>query len=87
MNWEIIGYIGGACTTFCFIPQIVKAFKTRELSDFSYIYLLVLGFGVLMWLIYGIAIRDGVIISANAITFLFVITISCMKFWFERKRK
>lgn len=85
MNWEIIGYIGGACTTFCFIPQLLKAIKTKELDDFSYAYLFVLGFGVLMWLIYGIAIWDMVIISANVITLLFVITISFMKWWFEKK--
>ncbi|MBI5073298.1 SemiSWEET transporter [Candidatus Woesearchaeota archaeon] len=85
MNWQIIGYIGGLCTTFCFIPQLVKAIKTKELDDFSWAYLFVLGFGVLMWLIYGIAIWDMVIISANAITMLFVLSILFMKWRFGRK--
>ena len=85
MNWEIIGYIGGACTTFCFVPQILKALKTKELDDFSYAYLFVLGFGVLCWLTYGFAIWDMVIISANAITLLFVLLITGMKWKFERK--
>ncbi|MEK6867405.1 MAG: SemiSWEET transporter [Nanoarchaeota archaeon] len=79
MNWEIIGYIGAVCTTFCFLPQIVKTVKTKCLDDFSYAYLSVLGFGVLMWLIYGLAIRNMVIISANIITLLFVLSLIIMK--------
>ena len=85
MNWEIIGYIGGACTTFCFVPQILKALKTKELDDFSYAYLFVLGFGVLCWLLYGLAIWDTVIVSANSITLLFVLLVTFMKWKFERK--
>ena len=91
MNWEIIGYIGAACTTFCFIPQLIKTVKTKCLDDFSYGYLAVLGFGVLMWLIYGLGISNMVIISANAITLMFVLSLISMKSWFgknhEQKKK
>lgn len=85
MNWEIIGYIGAACTTFCFLPQILKAVKTKKLDDISYGYLGVLAFGVLMWLIYGIAIWNMVILSANAITLGFVFLLIGMKAWYHRK--
>lgn len=87
MNWEIIGYIGAACTTFCFLPQILKAVKTKELDDFSYGYLSVLAFGVLMWLIYGIGIENMVVISANAITLCFVFLIISMKAWYHSKHR
>ena len=87
MNWEIIGYIGAACTTFCFIPQIIMAMKTKELDDFSYAYLSVLGVGILMWLIYGLAIGNMVVISANAITLLFVFLLTGMKGWYHSQHK
>lgn len=85
MLWEIIGYIGAACTTFCFVPQIVKALKTRELDDFSYAYLAVLGFGVICWLTYGIAIWNMVIILANAVTLAFVLTVIYLKWRYTRE--
>jgi MtN3 and saliva related transmembrane protein len=85
MNWEFIGYIGAICTTFCFTPQIIKALKTKSLDDFSYAYLFVLGFGVLMWLIYGLAIWNMVIISANAMTLLFVLSLIIMKMMYKTK--
>ena len=87
MNWEIIGYIGAACTTFCFVPQVIKTIKTKSLHDFSYGYLSVLGFGVLMWLIYGLGISNMVIINANALTLLFVLSLISMKAWYKDGKK
>jgi MtN3 and saliva related transmembrane protein len=85
MNWELIGFFGAACTTFCFIPQLIKAWKTKELDDFAYPYLAVLGIGVLGWFIYGLGIGDRVVISANAITLTFVISLILMKISFKNK--
>ena len=86
MNWEIIGYIGAACTTFCFLPQIVKAVKTKELDDFSYLYLAVLSFGVMMWFVYGVGINNTVVISANALSLFFVLTLVVMKMIYNSKQ-
>ncbi|PIN79716.1 hypothetical protein COV16_02825 [Candidatus Woesearchaeota archaeon CG10_big_fil_rev_8_21_14_0_10_34_8] len=85
MNWEIIGFIGAACTTFCFIPQLYKAYKTKKLEDFAYPYLAVLAVGILGWLIYGLSISDRVVISANALTLLFVLTLIGMKYHYNGK--
>ncbi len=85
MNWEIIGYIGAICTTFCFLPQVIKAVKTKELDDFSWIYLFVLCIGISLWIIYGLAIRNMVIIIANTITLLFVLSLLIMKKYYKKK--
>ena len=79
MIWEIIGYIAAFCTTFSFLPQIVKAVKTKELDDFSYIYLFVLCFGVFLWLVYGFAISNWVIVVANVPMLVFVVIIISLK--------
>ena len=83
---EIIGYIGAACTTFCFIPQLIKTLKTKKLEDFSYAYLTVLAFGIFMWLVYGVGIKNNVLISANTITFLFVLSLIVMKRMYNGKK-
>ena len=85
MNWEIIGYIGAACTTFCFIPQIIKTVKTKKIDDISWIYLGILAFGILMWTVYGFAIRNNVLISANIITLAFVLIIIWTKVYYDKK--
>jgi MtN3 and saliva related transmembrane protein len=85
MNWEIVGFFGAACTTFCFLPQLIKAWKTKKLDDFAYPYLAVLGIGVLGWFIYGVGISDRVVISANAITLLFILSLIIMKIKFTKK--
>lgn len=84
MNWDIIGYIGAVCTTFCFLPQLIKAYKTKEMDDFSYIYLIVLCLGVVLWSIYGIAIKNRVIISANTIALSFVLILIWMKIKYQK---
>lgn len=75
----IIGMIGATLTTVAFLPQAVKTIRTKNTRDLSLFMFLLLGTGVIMWLIYGILIGDLPIIFANAITFFLVSTIIVMK--------
>ncbi len=67
---EIIGYIAATLTTASFLPQAIMTIKTRNTDSLSLGMYCAFTFGVLLWLIYGIAIEDKAIIFANAITFL-----------------
>ncbi|HVN98231.1 MAG TPA: SemiSWEET transporter [Syntrophorhabdaceae bacterium] len=68
MNNHIIGYVAAFLTTFAGIPQIVRLLKLRESRDISLATALFLGIGVLLWLIYGLAIGDRPLIAANSIS-------------------
>ena len=50
-----------------FIPQLVKGYRTKKLDDISYFMPLVLAFGMLLWLLYGITQNDHAIIAANSV--------------------
>ena len=69
IGWvDLIGIAAGVCTTAAVIPQIVKAWKTREVKDVSLGMFIVLISGVLLWTIYGVLKNDIAIILANGIS-------------------
>lgn len=76
MDWiKIVGYIAAASTTIAFLPQAIQTIKTKDTKSISLGMYILFTFGVLMWLIYGIANTDWPIIIANAITLLLAIVI------------
>jgi len=66
---EYIGYIAAIFTTFAFIPQVLKIFKSNKTEDLSLFMYIILTLGVGLWLIYGISLNSLPMILANGITF------------------
>lgn len=61
----LVGISAAMLTMFSFVPQIVKALKTRRMSDVS-LYLMPLFIaGFSLWVVYGIIRDDLVIIGSN----------------------
>ncbi|WP_019882013.1 MULTISPECIES: SemiSWEET transporter [unclassified Methylophilus] len=63
-----IGSIAAVCTTIAFVPQVIKSWRTRDLSGISLPMYTIFTTGVLLWMIYGILRQDWPVIIANAIT-------------------
>jgi MtN3 and saliva related transmembrane protein len=64
----IVGGIAAFCTTVSYLPQVKKAWKTRETGDLSLKMLFLLGTGLALWIVYGFIKADWVIIVANGIS-------------------
>ncbi len=80
MNYtELIGYMAAFCTTFAFLPQAVKAWKTRSAADLSLPMFLLMSIGLLLWLFYGIFIGSWPVIGANFLTLIFALSILYFK--------
>jgi MtN3 and saliva related transmembrane protein len=79
MKTLIIGIIAGSFTTLSFLPQLIKVIKTKQTKDLSLITFSLFAFGVFLWLIYGLLLRELPIILANAVTLIFVALIAVMK--------
>lgn len=86
MLWTIIGLAAATLTMFAFIPQIIKAAKTKSVKDVSPLTLFQLSCGVLLWVIYGIYRQDFIIITANLVTLATLAVLIFMYFAFERKK-
>ena len=72
---EIIGLIAAVCTTFAFIPQVIKVWKTKNTKDLSLRMYSIMFIGIILWLVYGIRINSLSIILANVVTATLVGTI------------
>lgn len=80
-SW-IIGLLAGTLTTLSFVPQVVKAWRTRSLTDFSLPMLLTFAIGVSLWVVYGVMIGGVPVIIANAITLALALALLAMKLRF-----
>lgn len=81
---NLLGSLAGTLTTIAFVPQVLKTWRSRSAKDISTGMFLIFAAGVLLWLIYGIAISAWPIIIANAITLLLASIILGMKVHFHR---
>lgn len=60
----------GLLTTFAFLPQALKTWRTRSTADFSLAMLGAFCTGIAMWLVYGILLAAWPLIVANGLTLL-----------------
>ena len=82
---EILGAVAGFCTTFAFVPQLIKIQKQGG-RDLSYGMLIFYLTGVLLWLAYGIFLHAPSVIFANAATSFLIVLAIILKAWKERRQ-
>ena len=80
---EALGYAAAACTTFAFLPQAIRVWRTRSAEDVSLSMYLIIIVGVCLWIVYGLRIHSAPLIAANAITLLLAIAVVVGK-WASR---
>jgi MtN3 and saliva related transmembrane protein len=73
MIYRSIGIIAALLTMFGFLPQVGKIIRTKSARDVSLLTLLQFSLGVFLWMLYGVHLRDAIIIIANTVTFLTLI--------------
>ncbi len=76
---EYFGYIAAFLTTASFLPQAIKTIKTKDTESISLLMYSMFVLGVVLWLVYGIVIKDIPIIIANIFTFSLSGTILVVK--------
>ena len=75
----LIGLVAASLTTFAFLPQSIKAIRTKHTKDLSLPMLLMLETGIVIWIIYGFIISDIPLLAANFISFVFITAILILK--------
>ena len=83
MNITHIGLLAGAITSAAAIPQVVRTYRTRHARDLSIWQPILLDVGMLLWLIYGICLKDLPLILANAFSILCYSLLIIMKVYFK----
>jgi MtN3 and saliva related transmembrane protein len=62
----VVGSLAAALTTGSFVPQLVRALRTKRMHDVSPYLMTLFASGTTLWITYGIFREDWVIIGANA---------------------
>ena len=82
MNAEWFGFAAAALTTGSFIPQAVMTIRTRNTQGISLAMYVIFTIGVVLWLVYGIALESWPMILANTVTLILASTILVLKLRF-----
>lgn len=83
----IIGTVAGILVLSSFIPQLIKAYKTKKMSDVSIHLMILIASGMFLWVIYGFIRSDPVIIGTNATGFALNITLLVMKLRYDKMHR
>jgi len=76
---DAIGTIGAVLTTVCWLPQAIKVIRERESRAISLPATLAFTLGVLLWLVYGLALADWPLIGSSAVTLALMLVILSLK--------
>ena len=87
MEWYVVGMIAALFTTFGFVPQIIKMYKTKSVGDVSIITLFQFSIGVTLWTLYGTHIKDLIIVVSNIITLATLIITIILYYRYHGKLK
>ena len=79
-----VGYVAAFCTTFSFIPQLVRVLRLRSARDISLPMFLMFSFGVFLWVLYGFWVHSVPVFLANGLTLILSVSILILKLRFDR---
>ncbi len=82
---QIIGFLAAAIGTSLMLPQVIKTFKTKEVSDLSLMMLVLYFLNCSLWLAYGILILAWPVIVCNFIALIISIIQLVLKFKYNQK--
>lgn len=74
-----LGYVAGFFTTLAFLPQVLKAWRTRSTEDLSWSMLILFSSGVGLWVVYGLMLAEPPIVLFNAITLALTLVLAGIK--------
>jgi MtN3 and saliva related transmembrane protein len=78
-NWAVVfGTAAGFCTTFSFVPQVIKIWRQGG-RDLSYGMLSLYLIGVLLWFGYGMVLHAQAVIVTNLATAVLIAIATGMK--------
>jgi len=82
---EVLGLIAACLTTYAFLPQVYKTWKTKNVSAFSLPTFSLFFVGIVFWLVYGILKESLSMILANTITMVSSFTLLVFIFKYRKR--
>jgi MtN3 and saliva related transmembrane protein len=65
---EWVGYCAATLTTVSFVPQVLQALRTKDLSSISLAMYAAFCAGIALWLVYGLMMQAWPVVIASVFT-------------------
>ena len=76
---DLLGYTASVASGGSFLPQAVRALRTRQTRDLSLLAVALGAAGTVLWSAYGVAIGSGPVMISNLIVMPFALATLGMK--------
>lgn len=80
---HITGYAAQFFIAVSLTPQVIKSWKTKSTKDISFVWNFAFAFGLLLFVIYAIGIKEMPIILGASVEFLLAISLFVAKFIYK----
>lgn len=84
IDTQLLGLVAATLTTSAYIPQTYKVIKDKSARDFSWLWLVFMFVGILLWFVYGISINNLPLILANGISLISLAVIMVVKYVYRQ---
>lgn len=82
---QLLGFIGAALSVVTYLPQVIKLWQSKSAKDISMPMLLLLSFGVAVWLAFGIRIGDIPLMITNSLILAMSLTMIILKKIYDQR--
>ena len=76
---SLIGLIAGSLSTYSFVPQVVKCWRTGDTEAISFRMFAVRAFGLLLWTFYGFTVGSLPVLIFSALSLVLSSSMVIMK--------
>jgi len=76
---EAVGLVAATLTTTSYLPQVIQSIRTRATRDLNLLMLEMAATGLVLWLVYGVAIGSLPVIGSTVIDLASVATLLVLK--------
>lgn len=79
MITTLIGYGAGITTAIALLPQVMKSWQTKSTQDISLSWTLIYTFSMILWVVYGILLRQVPMMATLSIELLLYVILLTLK--------
>lgn len=78
-KFEIVGLVAAVLTTYSFVPQVYKTWKSKSTESLSLSMYILFFIGVMLWLVYGFYLNSLAMILSNIVTGILALFLIVLK--------
>jgi MtN3 and saliva related transmembrane protein len=83
---DLLGMTAGCISSITFLPQVIKTWRTKSADDISLLMFTFATISVIIWLVYGIILKNVPIIFTNSMVLFFSLIMLYFKYRFRTKK-